>query len=78
MKISWKPKDNSPVYIPFLGVVECGVEPHDRGRLLDITNLYTALKEILNDEANVLENVESLKEHLLEQMKYNRYRPNPS
>jgi len=72
MKLSWKPKDNSSVYLPFLGVRECGVEPDDRGRLLDITNLYTAIKEIESDEANVLENVSSLKEHLLEQIKYNR------
>lgn len=72
MNISWKPKDSSSVYLPFLGIVECGVEPYERGRLLDITDLYHAIKEIESDEANVLENVSSLKEHLLQQIKNNR------
>jgi hypothetical protein len=72
MKISWKPVDDDSIYLPFLGVVECGVEPHERGRLLDITNLYEALKRIESNEANVLVNVTSLKEHLLEQIKNNR------
>jgi len=63
-RISWEAVDGGKFYLPLNGVVELGIEPHEKGNLIRADHLLRVLNEIESDEANVLENVIRLKKYL--------------